>query len=86
MSAEKFADGSVAKRLHDWCETEDGREVCKVDGANGSIWGQDVTLENSLPTFTDIQSEKIEAFAYFYGADGLDSVQVERQYAKSQCD
>lgn len=40
--AAEFADGTVAQDLHDYYE----------NGVDGSVWGQDLTKENSLPDFS----------------------------------
>ncbi|WP_407440452.1 InlB B-repeat-containing protein [Fibrobacter sp.] len=48
----EFADSTVAGYLRNWCEKEKGSETCKEGGLNGSVWGQDLTLENSLPDFS----------------------------------
>ena len=78
-TAAEFADGTVVKLLHDWCEKEDGSDECKVDGLNGSIWGQDVMKEYSLPNFSDsVLSFKRGSVAFFYGEENeVDSAYVD---------
>ncbi len=51
-TAAEFHDGTVAELLHDWCETESGSTACKENGLDGSVWGQDLALTNSLPDFS----------------------------------
>ena len=78
-TSDEFADGTVALLLHDWCEKEDGNDECKVDGLNGSIWGQDVMKEYSLPNFSDsVLSFKRGGVAFFYGeGNDVDSAYVD---------
>ena len=76
-TAAEFADGTVAKLLHDWCEMDGG--VCKEGGLNGSVWSQNVTKENSLPNFSDsVLSFKRGGVAFFYGeGNDVDSAYVD---------
>ncbi len=76
-TAAEFADGTVAKLLHDWCE-KDG-DKCKEGGLNGSVWSQNVTKENSLPNFIDsVLSFKRGGVAFFYGeGNDVDSAYVD---------
>ncbi|MCQ2063326.1 MAG: hypothetical protein MJY99_08320 [Fibrobacter sp.] len=78
-TAAEFADGTVAKLLHDWCEKEDGSDECKEGGLNGSVWSQNVTKENSLPNFSDsVLSFKRGGVAFFYGeGNDVDSAYVD---------
>ena len=78
-TSDEFADGTVALLLHGWCEKEDGSDECKVDGLNGSVWGQDVMKEYSLPNFSDsVLSFKRGGVAFFYGeGNDVDSAYVD---------
>ncbi|MCQ2061102.1 MAG: InlB B-repeat-containing protein [Fibrobacter sp.] len=46
----EFADGTVVLLLRNWCEKSGGE--CKEDGLNGSVWGQNLAKENSMPDFS----------------------------------
>ena len=76
-TAAEFADGTVAKLLHDWCEKSG--DVCLDGGLNGSVWSQNVTKENSLPNFSDsVLSFKRGGVAFFYGeGNDVDSAYVD---------
>ena len=72
----EFADGTVAMLLHDWCEM-DG-ETCKEGGLNGSIWGQDLAAENSLPDFSGVVGFKYGSITFFNLNDGVaDSASID---------
>lgn len=68
MSAENFYNGKVAELLHDWCE-KDG-DNCKEGGLNGSIWGQDLRTENSMPDFSGVVGFKYGGVAFVGLKDG----------------
>ncbi|MCQ2061703.1 MAG: hypothetical protein MJY99_00005, partial [Fibrobacter sp.] len=76
MSSGEFADGTVARLLHDWCEM-DG-ETCKEGGLNGSIWGQDLAAENSLPDFSGVVGFKYGSITFFnLNDDVADSASID---------
>ena len=76
MSSAKFADGTVAMLLHGWCEMDGG--VCKYGGLNGSIWGQDLTKENSLPDFSGVVGFKYGSITFFnLNDDVADSANID---------
>ncbi|MCQ2063853.1 MAG: hypothetical protein MJY99_11025 [Fibrobacter sp.] len=71
-----FHNGTVAKELHDWCEM-DG-ETCKEGGLNGSIWGQDLAAENSLPDFSGVVGFKYGSITFFnLNDDVADSASID---------
>ncbi|MCQ2064178.1 MAG: hypothetical protein MJY99_12665, partial [Fibrobacter sp.] len=74
-TAEEFANGSVAKALHDWCE-KDG-DNCKVGGLDGSVWGQDLSKENSLPEFIERLDYRLGSVTFFEKAGKIDSAYVD---------
>lgn len=75
MSAEKFTDGTVARLLHNWCE-KDG-DGCMEDGLNGSIWGQDLSAENSLPDFSGFIYEKNGSINFHGDGAKFDSASID---------
>ncbi|WP_407441702.1 GLUG motif-containing protein, partial [Fibrobacter sp.] len=75
---DEFNNGTVAKELHDWCEKEVGSETCKEGGKNGSVWGQDLRNENSLPDFSGVIGHKYGSVVFFYGENNeIDSAFVD---------
>ena len=71
----EFADGTVALLLHNWCE-KDG-DNCKVGGLDGSIWGQDLSKENSRPEFIERLDYKQGSVTFFEKAGKIDSAYVD---------
>ncbi|MCQ2064095.1 MAG: InlB B-repeat-containing protein [Fibrobacter sp.] len=60
-----FHNDIVAKKLHDWCEKEEGSKTCKEGGLNGSVWGQDLSNANSLPDFSGVVGHKYGSVVFF---------------------
>ena len=74
-TASEFANGIVAKAMHDWCEM-DG-DNCKVGGLDGTVWGQDLSKENSLPEFIERLDYRLGSVTFFEKAGKIDSAYVD---------
>ena len=70
-SAEEFRNGTVASLLLNWCEKDKVSDECKDGGLNGSIWGQNLSAENSLPDFSGVVIEKRGSVTFFNLIDGV---------------
>ena len=75
---DEFADGTVALLLHNWCETEEEDEICKEDGLDGSVWGQNVgqtTDNDAAPTLSGVL--KLGPLTIAKNAAGKDSTAID---------
>ncbi|MCQ2055736.1 MAG: hypothetical protein MJY82_10705, partial [Fibrobacter sp.] len=72
----EFADGTVALLLHNWCEMDGG--VCKADGLDGSVWGQNVgqaSDNDATPTLSGML--KLGLLAIAKDAAGKETVAID---------
>ncbi|MCQ2064096.1 MAG: hypothetical protein MJY99_12255, partial [Fibrobacter sp.] len=75
---DEFADGTVALLLHNWCETEEEDEICKEDGLDGSVWGQNVgqaSDNDAAPTLSGVL--KLGPLTIAKNAAGKDSTAID---------
>ena len=71
-TASEFADGTVALLLHNYVQTD-----CEENCVDGSIWGQDLSKENSLPEFIERLDYRLGSVTFFEKAGKIDSAHVD---------